>query len=149
MKTIDPKTKERISKILPRLATATEIPSSVAFIHKLLKDGGYDWHDLVSEMLTPNDKVFSEADALEIYRRGEADGRAQARKEKPQPAAEQFTDVDTSPPWHEIAVDCRARPHYSSREKDFVEDMVKATVNGGKPTEKQQNWLRKIYRRRG
>lgn len=143
---IDPKTKERIAKILPRLATTTEIPTSVAFIHKILRDGGYDWHDLVADMLTPNDKVFSEADALEIYRRGEAEGREQARKEKPQ--VDTFDNVDTSPPWHEIATDCLSRPHFSGREKEFVEDMIKATVNGGTPTEKQQNWLRKIYRRR-
>ena len=97
-------------------------------------------------MLTPNDKIFSEADALEIYRRGEAAGREQARREKPEPTPS-FVHVDSSPPWHEIAIDCRARPHYSRREKDFVEDMIKATVNGGTPTEKQQNWLRKIYRR--
>ena len=84
MRTIDPKTRENSAKILPRLATPSERVSSVEFLHKLLTDGGYDWHDLVSEMLTPNDKVFSEADALEIYRRGEAAGREQARKEKPQ-----------------------------------------------------------------
>lgn len=119
-------------------------------IHKLLMAGGYDWHDLVAEMLTPNDKVFSEADALEIYRRGQADGREQARREKPD-TTPQFTTVDRhdSPSWHDIATDCRARPHYSAKEKQFVEDMIRATVNGGEPTEKQQNWLRKIYRRRG
>ena len=148
MKSIDNKTKDRIAKIIPRLATAEEIPSSVGMIHKLLTDGGYDWHDLVAEMLTPSDKVFSEADALEIYRRGQAAGREEARQEAPWQGEDSFQPVNTSPTWHDIAKDCRASPHYSQKEKQFVEDMVRATVNGGEPTEKQQNWLRKIYRRR-
>jgi hypothetical protein len=143
---MDNKTKERIAKILPRLATPSEIASSVEGIQKILKAGGYDWHDLTADLFTPSDKVFTEADALEIYRRGQIDGREQARREKPQ--TETFVNVDTSPPWHEIATECLTRPHYSLREKEFVEDMIKATVNGGEPTEKQQSWLRKIYRRR-
>src|SRR5262252_4028678 len=132
MKSIDPKTKDRLAKILPRLATPSERPSSIEFIHKILTDGGYDWHDLTEELFTSNDKVFSEADALEIYRRGQADGREQARKEKPD-LAPTFTTVDRydQPSWHDIAVDCRRKPHYSDKEKDFVEDMIKQTVKGG------------------
>jgi hypothetical protein len=144
---MDNKTKERIAKILPRLATPSEVASSVEGIKKILKAGGYDWHDLTADLFTPSDKVFTEADALEIYRRGQIDGREQARNEKPE--VQTFVNVDTSPPWHEIATDCLARPHYSVREKEFVEDMIKVTVNGGEPTEKQAAWLRKIYRRRG
>jgi hypothetical protein len=33
------------------------------------------------------------------------------------------------------------------REKQFVKDMVRHTVRGGEPTEKQAGWLRKIYAR--
>jgi len=145
---MDNKTKERIAKILPRLATQTEIASSVEGIAKILKAAGYDWHDLTAELFTPSDRVFTEADALEIYRRGQADGREQARKEKPPPPAPAFHSIDAERSWHDIATECLERPHFNTREKEFVQDMIRATVNGGEPTEKQQNWLRKIYARR-
>jgi hypothetical protein len=53
------------------------------------------------------------------------------------------------PTWHEIACTCRdQKPLRDEREQQFVEDMVRRTVQGGVPTEKQANWLRKIYARR-
>jgi hypothetical protein len=49
--------------------------------------------------------------------------------------------------WHEIATECAASPTLDARTSEFVNDMVRWTVNGGKPTDKQANWLRKIYAR--
>jgi hypothetical protein len=51
------------------------------------------------------------------------------------------------PSWHDIARECAERPEYfrRERERDFVNDMVRRTVHGGQPSEKQANWLRKIY----
>ena len=89
VKKIDAKTKGQIAKILPRLATATEVASSLAAINKLLAKGGYDWHDLTSLLNSGGDGLlFTEADATEIYRRGEASGREQARQEQPEKGAD-------------------------------------------------------------
>ena len=52
------------------------------------------------------------------------------------------------PSWHDVAEACavhaeRLRPN----EQNFVRDMVRRTVHGGEPTEKQAAWLRSIYAR--
>jgi hypothetical protein len=50
------------------------------------------------------------------------------------------------PSWHDIACECEAnQDKLSERERTFVSDMVRWTVLGGEPTEKQQKWLRSIY----
>jgi len=62
-----------------------------------------------------------------------------------------FRSIDAldEPTWHEIALECAAHENrlFGEREKQFVEDMVRRTVHGGEPTEKQAAWLRKIYSR--
>lgn len=49
--------------------------------------------------------------------------------------------------WHAIACECAAKPNRlrDQKERDFVADMVRWTVRGGEPTEKQAKWLRSIY----
>jgi hypothetical protein len=55
----------------------------------------------------------------------------------------------SEPSWHTIACECAERPEilHSDREPEFVKRMVRATVRGGKLSEKQEDWLRKIYAR--
>jgi hypothetical protein len=57
--------------------------------------------------------------------------------------------LDDEPTWHEIARECQRHPSClrGDREKEFVSDMVRRTVRGGKLSEKQENWLRAIYAR--
>jgi hypothetical protein len=90
-----------------------------------------------------NGKRFSEADAAEIYRRGVEDGKRAAENENIG-----FHSVD-EPTWHEIACECAAHDKClrDERERQFVGDMVRRTVRGGEPTEKQAHWLRAIYAR--
>lgn len=74
------------------------------------------------------------------------DGRRQAEEER-----RGFRSVDAldEPTWHEIACECAPHPGrlYSEKEREFVQDVVRMTVRGSKPTEAQAAWLRKIYRR--
>jgi len=50
------------------------------------------------------------------------------------------------PDWHDIACVCSENPsRLRPNEFEFVEDMVRRTVHGGEPTEKQAAWLRAIY----
>lgn len=79
------------------------------------------------------------AEEKRIYARGfEAGQRAAARNR-------------SEPSWHEIACECAEHPEvlHSEREREFVEHMVRHTVHGGKLSEKQADWLRKIYARLG
>ena len=62
-----------------------------------------------------------------------------------------FRSIDAldEPSWHEIAPECAAHENrlFGEREKQFLEDMIRRTVHGGEPSEKQAAWLRKIYTR--
>ena len=122
-----------------------EVVAAARAIPRVLKAAGADIHVLAAQVEQANGKRFSEADAAEIYRRGVEDGKREAE------SGPMFRNVnlDGEPSWHEIAVECAAHPNrlLHEREKQFVKDMVRRTVHGGEPTERQASWLRKIYAR--
>jgi hypothetical protein len=129
---------ERVGKFLRLLCS---VLAAARALCRTLTGAGADLHDL-AERLGTNGYRFTEADAKEIYKEGVEDGRRAAEAQ-----VNAFHSVnDDGPPWHEIAKECAARSHpLRNNEKRFVEDMVRWTVHGGMPTEKQRNWLRKIY----
>jgi hypothetical protein len=116
-----------------------EVVAAARAITRTLATAKLDIHVLADGIAT--DKKFSEADAIEIYQRGVADGRRAAEQQQG------FHDVECSLSWHAIACECAA--HNSrlrdEKEREFVADMVRWTVRGGEPTEKQAKWLRAIY----
>jgi hypothetical protein len=158
--TIPPQAADRLAKLLRSalsLAGAqhsdSEAANALRAIKNMLENSGSDLHafaDAVAKLAGTNGKAlkFSEEDALEIYRsgreEGERIGRASAQRER----GASFVSVD-QPTWNEIAVACQGRPDVfkSDRESEFVDDMVRRTVHGGEPSEKQGAWLRKIYAR--
>jgi len=81
-----------------------------------------------------------------IYDAGVATGRTEMKKEL---NGRMFQSVDEEPTWFEIASLCKANPQvmHSDNEKQFVSDMCRRLVHGGVPTERQADWLRKIYAR--
>lgn len=58
-------------------------------------------------------------------------------------------NLNDEPCWHDIACECAAHNAqlHDDRERKFMNDMVRWTVHGGSPTEKQAKWLRPIYAR--
>jgi hypothetical protein len=135
---------DRLGKLLRLLSSDRdgEVISAARAIVRTLGGAGLDIHAL-AESLGINGKRFSEADAAEIYRRGVEDGKRAAENENIG-----FHSVD-EPTWHEIACECAAHDKClrDERERQFVGDMVRRTVRGGEPTEKQAHWLRAIYAR--
>ena len=135
---------DKLAKLLRLLSSERdgEVVGAARAIVRTLDGAGLDIHAL-AENLGINGKKFSEADALEIYRRGVEDGKRATENENVG-----FHSVD-EPTWHEIACECAAhdRRLRDERERQFVRDMVRRTVRGGEPTEKQAHWLRAIYAR--
>jgi hypothetical protein len=137
---------DKLGKLI-RLLTSDcdgEVIGAARAITRTLDAAGLDIHALAAGIggAPANGKKFSEEEAREIYQHGVEDGRRAAEQQQPVT----FNDVDEGPSWHTIATECtaraeRLRPH----EKDFVEDMVRWCVHGGRPTEKQAKWLRAIY----
>lgn len=137
----------KLGKLL-RLLTSDrdgEIIAAARAIRRTLESEKLDIHALAETVeTTAGPKKFSEAEALEIYQRGRREGKGEAE------AARGFREVGSDEPgWHEIACVCAARPERlrDDREREFAEDMVRRTVRGGEPTEKQAHWLRAIYTR--
>jgi hypothetical protein len=135
---------DRLGKLLRLLSSDRdgEVIGAARAIVRTLGSAGLDIHAL-AESLGINGKRLSEADAAEIYRRGVEDGKRAAENENIG-----FHSVD-EPTWHEIACACAAHDKClrDERERQFVGDMVRRTVRGGEPTEKQAHWLRAIYAR--
>jgi hypothetical protein len=128
-----------------------EVVAAGRTIVRTLKSIELDIHSLADRLTgggkPGNDqKLFTEPQVREIYSRGFEDGRQEAERNR---GASAFQSVD-GPTWHEIACACAARPDRlrDAREQEFVEDMVRRLVHGGEPSERQANWLRKIYARR-
>jgi hypothetical protein len=138
---------DKLGKLLRLLSSDRdgEIVGAARAIVRTLDGAGLDIHALAEGIGAPADgkKKFSEADAAEIYRRGVEDGKRAAESENIG-----FRSVD-EPTWHEIACDCAAHDDRlrDERERQFVRDMVRRTVRGGVPTEKQAHWLRAVYAR--
>ncbi len=122
-----------------------EVVAAVRTIRRTLKAEKLDLHVLADTIGRPaNGKVFTKEEGEEIYRQGVVDGRREAERDQPLG----FSSVD-EPSWYEIACTCRDRKSWrDEREEQFVRDMVRRSVRGGEPTEKQASWLRKIYARR-
>jgi hypothetical protein len=133
---------DKLGKLLRLLSSDRngEVISAARAIVRTLGGVGLDIHALAENLVI---KKFSEADPLEIYRRGVEDGKRAAESENVG-----FRSVD-KPTWHEIAGECAAHDEClrGERERQFVRDMVRWTVRGGEPTEKQAHWLRAIYAR--
>jgi hypothetical protein len=96
---------------------------------RTLKNAGLDIHALADSIGAMNGKsaMFTEAEALEIYQRGVADGRREAEREAPMT----FHNVEhDDPSWHEIACECARHPSRlrGGREQQFVNDIVRRTV---------------------
>jgi hypothetical protein len=135
---------DKLGKLLRLLSSDRdgEIVGAARAIVRTLDGAGLDIHALADGIGASADskKKFSEADALEIYQRGVEDGKRAAEF--------WFRSVD-GPTWHEIAGECAAHDEClrDERERQFLRDMVRWTVRGGEPTEKQAHWLRAIYAR--
>ena len=120
-----------------------EIVAVARALNRTLKGGKLDIHALADSIGEANGKRFSEADAAEIYRRGVEDGKREAE------SGPMFRNVNLNddPSWHDIALECAEHRHLYEREKEFVDGMVRRTARGGEPSQKQGDWLRKIYAR--
>jgi hypothetical protein len=131
---------DKLGKLLRLLSSNHdgEVIAAARGIERTLKSAGLDIHVLADGVIT--DKKFTEADAKEIYQRGVADGRHAAQQQQPA-----WHDVG-DPSWHAIACECAHSGRLrDQKEKDFVADMMRWTVHGTEPTEKQAKWLRSIY----
>jgi hypothetical protein len=113
---------------------------------RTLKSAGLDLHDLANSIGTANGKMFTEEQALEIYQHGVIDGRQAAEREAP---VTFHTIEHEDPTWHEIACECARHPDrmYGDHELEFVNRIIRKTVRGGEPSEKEARWLRFIYAR--
>ena len=141
MSALDPVT-DKLGK-LPRLLGSNqdvEVVATARSIVRVLKGAGLDLHVLV-DSINGDNKIAEQA-----YKRGIEDGRREAEEER---RGLRSVDALNEPTWHEIACECASHPNklYSSKERGFVEDMVRRTVRGGEPTKLQAEWLRKIYAR--
>jgi hypothetical protein len=128
-----------------------EVIAAVRALNRTLKSAKLDIHAIADCIGQANGKEYTEAQLLKARELGIAEGRRREREEQGAQGAPVFRNVnpDADPTWHEIAVECAAHPNrlHDGREKQFVNDMVRRTVHGGEPTEKQASWLRKIYAR--
>jgi hypothetical protein len=139
---------EKLRRCLRLLASDSEgeVVAAVRALTRTLKSAGLDIHALADSIGTKNGKLFTEVQALEIYQRGVVDGRQAAEREAPVT----FHNVEhEDPTWHDIACECARHPDrmYGEHEERFVNRMVRKTVRGGEPTEKEARWLRFIYAR--
>jgi hypothetical protein len=118
------------AQLLPKVLQATDAHIITAIADRIAQPNG-----------------LSKADMKKLYDAGVAAGRKAAQKEL---SGRIFQSVDgEEPSWFEIASLCRGNPQvfWGDNEKDFVNDICRRLVHGGTPTERQANWLRKIYAR--
>jgi hypothetical protein len=122
-----------------------EVVAAARALNRTLKSAKLDIHVLADSIGQANGKKWGDAHVLEAYKRGVEDGRREAESEP----MFRNANIDAEPSWHDIAAECAAHPNRmrSERERQFVGDMVRRTVHGGEPTERQASWLRKIYAR--
>ena len=134
----------KLGKLLRLLASDRdgEVVAAAKAIKRTLAGADLDIHALAEGVETAADRKFSESDAQEIYRQAFEDGRRKAEQDQPVT----FHSVG-DPSWHEIACVCRDKDNgrLRTREREFIDDMVRSTVHGGEPTPKQAKWLRSIY----
>jgi hypothetical protein len=118
-----------------------EVIAAAQAIMRTLQGVGANIHELAACV---KGGKLSEADMQRIYDAAYQDGRRAAEKDKPT----EFHNVE--PNWHEMAISCRDHDdgRLTSREREFVDDMVRWTVHR-KPSEKQGKWLHLLYVRLG
>ena len=143
---------ERLGDLVRRLMSDQdgEIVSTVLAIRRVMKTAGLDFHVLADRVQKPNGNGLSEAEMRRIFDEGVEVGLQKAEEERRRP--NYFRDVGDAEYWHEIASYCQQNPKRRflyEREPDFLEDMVEQTADGDAPSEAQQVWLLKIYRRLG
>jgi len=137
---------QKIVAMIRHIASRTnEAVTAAQLLPKVLQSA--DAHTITTiadRIAQPNG--LSKADMKKIYDAGVTAGRTATKKEL---NGRVFQSVDEEPSWFEIASLCKANPQvlHSDNEKTFVSDMCRRLVHGGEPTEKQANWLRKIYAR--
>ena len=139
----------KLGKLIRMLSSSQdgEVLGAARAIVRTLANAGLDVHALAAG-IGANDKKFSEEEAREIYQHGVAEGRRVAEQEQSGPFFRNV-NLNDEPSWHDIACECAAHSARlrDEREGKFVNDMVRWTVHGGEPTEKQAKWLRSIYAR--
>jgi hypothetical protein len=115
-------------------------------LNRTLKNAKLDIHTFADSIGQANGKEYTEAQLLKARELGIEEGRRLERKEQGAPVFRNV-NLDDEPSWHEIACECAKHPNrfYGEHEKIFVNKMVRKTVRGGEPTEKEGSWLRKIY----
>jgi len=116
---------QKIAKLIPRLGTVHdgEVVATARAIDRTLRASGLDWHDFTSA-LTP---------ALS------PPVRARAETKRPRT-------------WLEIANWCALCPQagtLSTKDMNFVLDMVRNLRRYREPTPKQAKWLRSIFEKLG
>jgi len=141
----------RLGKLIRMLSSNQDgdVLNAARAIVRTLDNVGLDVHALAAGIGAPaNDKKFSEEEARNIYQHGVAEGRRAAEQEQNSPVFRNV-NLNDEPSWHDIACECAAHSARlrDERERKFVNDMVRWTVHGGEPTEKQAKWLRSIYAR--
>jgi hypothetical protein len=146
---ISPALSARLGKYIRLLSSDRdgEVVAAVRALLRTLRAAGTDIHVLADSIGQANGKEYTEAQILKARELGIAEGRRLEREAQGAPVFRNI-NLDDEPTWHEIAVECAAHPdRLYDGEKKFVKDMIRRTVHGGEPTEKQANWLRKIYAR--
>jgi hypothetical protein len=131
---------DRLGKMLRLLASDHdgEVVAAAKAIVRTLESNSLDIHALADAVET---KQWSNDEALEMYRRGIAEGKAHGER-----GDDGFKDVKREPSWYEIATVCESHVYrFLSREQEFIHDMVRRLVHGGEPTEKQGAWLRALF----
>ncbi len=119
-----------------------EVLSAVRAINRTLKSNGLDIHFLAdgvghSSLSDGQERIIFNKGFQAGLKAAAANGRTNGAHSRPEPS------------WHEIACECAEHPEilHHDREREFVQHMIRATTRGGKLSEKQTNWLRKIYAR--
>jgi hypothetical protein len=132
---------DKLGKLIKMLSSSNdgEVVAAAHAIMRTLEAEGADIHTLAERV---EGRKLSQAEMQRIYDKAFAAGK-QSAAEQQQPA---FHDVTNELSWHAIACECvRSSRLRDQKERDFVADMVRWTVRGGEPTEKQAKWLRSIY----
>jgi hypothetical protein len=123
-----------------------EVVAAARAMQRTLKAAGADIHALADRVEKSNDKL-SDADMKVLYETGFADGRRAT--ENAQQRSGDFYNVDSTPPWHEMATWCQQqKDRLRDKEREFIDDMASRTV-WREPTEKQGKWLLSIFYKLG
>jgi hypothetical protein len=118
-----------------------EVVAAARALNRTLKSAGLDIHVLADGI--SNGELSRDA-MQTIYDAGFEAGQRSIE------VAPAFYNVNGGPDWRAIARKCAAYPpdrFFGAHEREFVDKMVRRTEVGLELTEKQANWLHKIYMR--